>query len=129
MRILSFYPTKTFKFIMEFENGDYCLLDMREFLQNEEGIMKDIINDVDVFMTAKLDDVTGTIMWANDVDFDPEILYKSSISLDELMNKNSVGGKKAREIRKPRKVTRLPDDHESEISKQNKYLIKVLRGL
>lgn len=129
MRILSFYPTKTFKLIMEFENGDYRLLDMREFLQNEEGIMKDIINDVDVFMTAKLDDVTGTIMWANDVDFDPEILYKSSISLDELMNKNSVGGKKAREIRKPRKVTRLPDDHESEISKQNKYLIKLLRGL
>ncbi len=114
---------------MEFENGDYRLLDMREFLQNEEGTVKDIINDVDVFITAKLDDVTGTIRWANEVDFDPEILYKSSISLDELMNKNPVGGKRAREIPKPRKVTRLPDDHESEISKQNKSLIKLLRGL
>lgn len=66
-RILSFYLTKTFKLIMEFENGDYRLLDMLKFLQNEEGIMKDIINDVDVFMTAKLDDVSGTIRWANDV--------------------------------------------------------------
>lgn len=128
VRVLSFYQTKTFKLIMEFEKSDYRLLDMREFLHNEEGLMKEIINDIDVFMTAKLDEVAGTIRWANDVDFDPYILFKNSISLEELISKNPTKDKKAREIPKPKKITRLPNDYESELSKQNKRLIKLLRG-
>ncbi|WP_240257156.1 DUF2442 domain-containing protein [Ferdinandcohnia quinoae] len=129
MRVLSFYPTKTFKLILEFENSDYRLLDMREFLHNKEGLMKEIINDIEVFMTAKLDEVAGTVMWANDVDFDPGILYESSISLDELINNDSTKNKKARGLPIPKKITKLPDDYESEISRQNRRLIKLLRGL
>lgn len=124
MRVLSFYPTKTFKLILEFENSDYRLLDMREFLQNEEGLMKEIINDIEVFMTAKLDEVAGTIIF----DFDPEILYKYSISLDELINKNFIKDKKAREIPKPKKITRLSAS-ESELSRENKRLIRLLNQL
>lgn len=111
---------------MEFENSDYRLLDMREFLQNEEGLMKEIINDIDVFMTANLDEDAGTIRWANGVDFDPEILYKNSISLDELIKKDSIKDKEAREIPTPKKITRLSDDYESEISRENRRLIKFL---
>ncbi|MCH1627235.1 DUF2442 domain-containing protein [Fredinandcohnia sp. SECRCQ15] len=129
VRVLSFYPTKTFKLILEFENSDYRLLDMREFLHNKEGLMKEIINDIEVFMTAKLDEVAGTVMWANDVDFDPGILYESSISLDELINNDSTKNKKARGLPIPKKITKLPDDYESEISRQNRRLIKLLRGL
>lgn len=129
MRVLSFYPTKTFKLILEFGNSDYRLLDMREFLQNEEELMKEVINDIEVFMTAKLDEVTGTIMWANDVDFDPEILFKNSISLDELTKKDPVKDNKAREIPKPKKITRLPDDYEAELSRENKRLIRFLNQL
>lgn len=128
MRVLSFYPTKTFKLILEFENSDYRLLDMLEFLQNEEGLMKEIINDIEVFMTAKLDEVAGTIIWANDVDFDPEFLYKYSISLDELINKNFIKDKKAREIPKPKKITRISFS-ESELSRENKRLIRLLNQL
>ncbi|WP_337018379.1 DUF2442 domain-containing protein [Oceanobacillus massiliensis] len=128
MRVLSFYPTKTFKLILEFENSDYRLLDMREFLQNEEGLKEEIINDIEVFMTAKLDEVAGTIRWSNDVDFDPEILYKSSISLDELINKNFIKDKKARELPKPKKITRISAS-ESELSRENKRLIRLLNQL
>ncbi|MEK5233844.1 DUF2442 domain-containing protein [Lysinibacillus sp. FSL K6-0232] len=89
MRIVAFYPTKTFKLIIEFENSDYRLLDMREFLRNEQGLMKELINHVDVFLAAMLDEVAGTIKWVNDVDFDPEILYKRSIPLDNITNNGS----------------------------------------
>ena len=86
MRILSFYATKTFKLIMEFDNNEYRVLDLREFLKKDEGLLKDICNDVNLFMSAELDETVGTIRWKNRVDFDPNVLYEMSINLDKVIN-------------------------------------------
>ncbi|WP_071396623.1 DUF2442 domain-containing protein [Bacillus tuaregi] len=129
MRIKSFYATKNFLLIMEFDDSEYRILNMQRFLQNEEGLLKDLINDSELFMTADLDNIAGTIRWSNGVDFDPEILEENSVPLDELINKDCEKDKRERKKTTPRKVTRLPDDYKSELSKQNEWLIKLLNQM
>lgn len=85
MRILSFYTTKTFKLIMELDN-EYRILDMQKFLQHDKGLLKEICTDVNLFMSAELDETVGTICWKNGVDFDPDVLYENSLNLDEVIN-------------------------------------------
>lgn len=46
LKILSFYLTKSFKLIMEFDNQEYRLLDMKDFLKNEKGLLKDLANEI-----------------------------------------------------------------------------------
>lgn len=120
MRILSFYPMKTFKLILEFENMEYRIVDLRKFLQNEQGIMQDICNDINVFMSAKLDDVAGTIRFKNDVDFDNTALYEAGQDLEKIVFKAN------RSYPVARKITRLPDNFRSKISKENERLLKFL---
>lgn len=121
MRILSFYTTKTFKLILEFENKEYRILDMQKFLQNDQGLLKDICNDVNLFMSAELDEVAGTIKFSNEVDFDSNVLYEASHDLNELM-------KGDRKSPKPQKITRFPKGYQSKISKENQRLLRFLKG-
>ncbi|MFE8698257.1 DUF2442 domain-containing protein [Cytobacillus sp. FJAT-53684] len=123
MRILSFYTTKTFKLIMEFDNQEYRLLDMKELLHDEQGLLKDLCNDINLFLTAELDQVSGSIRWKNDVDFESSLLYEESQDLDEMLIKN----RRLPNPRNPRKITRVPEDFQSNISKENERLIKFLK--
>ncbi|MDF1510679.1 DUF2442 domain-containing protein [Robertmurraya sp. DFI.2.37] len=120
MRILSFYPIKTFKLILEFENKEYRIVDMKKFLQNEQGVMQDICNDINVFMSAELDDVVGTIRFKNDVDFDNTALYEAGQDLEKIVVKAN------RSYPVARKITRLPDNFRSKISKENERLLELL---
>ena len=109
---------------MEFENKEYMecrIIDMKKFLQNDQGLLKDISNDVDLFMSAELDKTSGSIRWKNKVDFDPEVLYENSLDLDDLMQGN-------RKSPKPQKYTRFPDNYQSKISKENQRLLRFLKG-
>ncbi|WP_019156639.1 DUF2442 domain-containing protein [Robertmurraya massiliosenegalensis] len=124
MRILSFYPTKTFKLIMGFENNEYRILDIQIFLQKEQGLLKDLCNDINLFMSAELDAVVGTIRWSNGVDVENNLLYEASQDLDILMK----GNRNILYPRNPRKITRLGDNSQSRLSKENQRLIKLIRG-
>ena len=121
MKILSFYPTKTFKLVMEFDNNEYRVLDIRKFLQNDQGLLKDICNNVNLFMSAELDEVAGTIRFSNEVDFDSNVLYEASQDLDDLMQGN-------RKSPKPQIITRFPENYQSKISKENERLLRFLKG-
>lgn len=124
MRILSFYPTKTFKLIMEFENNEYRVLDMHRLWQKEQGLLKDLCNDINVFMSAELDEVAGTIRWSNGVVIENIFLYESSQDLDMLMK----GNRNILNPRNPRKITRLGVNFQSRLSRENQRLIKLIRG-
>ncbi|MCG5252473.1 hypothetical protein [Brevibacillus agri] len=50
--------------------------------------MAEIKDTVSVFITAKVDLVTGTVGWANGVDIDPLVLYYNSLDLEELLKKS-----------------------------------------
>lgn len=84
MRITSVYPMRTFKLIMEFEHREYRIMDIRAFLSQDSGLLIEIREDLNMFLTAKVDSLAGTVCWDNGVDFDPKILYESSKDIDEL---------------------------------------------
>lgn len=86
MRITSLFATKMFKLILEFDNREYRLLDIKQFLQNDKGKLAELCND-DMFQTVKLDRKAGTVVWENGVDFDPEILFQASVSIDHILGK------------------------------------------
>lgn len=75
-------------------------------------------------MSAEYDEISGNIRWSNDVDidFDPQVLYESSLDLDKVVNCQKKG-------KKPRKITRLPEGKKSKIEIENEKLLKLLRGL
>lgn len=59
-------------------------MDIRAFLSQDVGLLTEIREDLNMFLTAKVDSVAGTVFWDNGVDFDPKILYESSEDLDKL---------------------------------------------
>lgn len=106
---------------MEFDNQEYRLLDMKKFLQNEQGLLKDLCNDINLFLQAELDATSGTIQFG-DVDFDPLVLYEASQDLDKLVNCQ-------RKLPKHQKITTFPDAYKSKLTLENEQLIKLLRSL
>jgi len=84
MRVTAFFATTSFYLIMEFNAKEYRLLDIKQFLKNEKGKLAELCND-DMFQTAKLDRKAGTVVWENGVDFDPEILFQASVSIDRIL--------------------------------------------
>ena len=71
-------PTNSYNLILTFENGEQRQFDMNPFL--DKGIFKEL-RDLSKFKTVKVS--FDTIEWENEADFDPEILYKNSIRLEE----------------------------------------------
>ena len=85
MRVVSIF-IGTFKLILVFDNGEYRLLDIKQFLKNDDmGKLAEIRDDIDMFQTATVDRNSGTVVWKNGVDFDHEILYRSTIDLVDLL--------------------------------------------
>lgn len=59
-----------------FENGERRCFDMKPYL--ETGIFSEL-KDVALFNTVKTS--FDTIGWANEADFDPEVLYRESATI------------------------------------------------
>lgn len=86
MKITSVYPTRTFKLILEFDKKEYRMLNIKKFLQLDKGLLAEIRDDLDLFLTVNVDEIAGAICWKNGVDFDPSILYENSIDVDSLLD-------------------------------------------
>lgn len=86
MKITSVYATRTFKLILEFGKKEYRMLDIKKFLESDNGVLANIRDNLDLFLTVDVDDVAGTVCWENGVDFDPVILYEKSIDVDSLLD-------------------------------------------
>ncbi|MBN2484876.1 MAG: DUF2442 domain-containing protein [Bacteroidales bacterium] len=69
-------PTENYQLLLTFENGEKRQFDMKPYLNN--GIFQEL-NDLNLFKTVKPS--FDTIEWANEADFDPEILYQKSIKI------------------------------------------------
>lgn len=68
--------TANYQLLLTFENGEKRLFDMRPYL--DYGIFQEL-KDLKIFNTVKPS--FDTIQWANEADFDPEILYQKSIKI------------------------------------------------
>ncbi|WP_108671766.1 DUF2442 domain-containing protein [Peribacillus acanthi] len=84
MRITSLFATTTFKLLLEFDSSEYRLLDIKQFLQSDLGKLREIREDINVFCSIEIDKDSGTVLFCNGVDFDTEILYTSSVSLEHI---------------------------------------------
>jgi hypothetical protein len=62
------------------------MLDMKKFLQSDDGVLATIRDDLNLFLTVDIDEIAGTVCRENGVDFDPTILYKNSIDVDSLLD-------------------------------------------
>jgi hypothetical protein len=66
-------PQDDYMLLLTFENGEKRQFDMKPYL--EIGLFKEL-KDPNLFKTVKTS--FDSIEWANDADFDPEILYQKS---------------------------------------------------
>ncbi len=67
-------PKENYLLLLTFENGENRIFDMKPYL--DLGIFKEL-KDLKMFNTVKTS--FDTIEWANEADFDPEVLYSQSV--------------------------------------------------
>lgn len=127
MKIISFYATKTFKLLLEFEKGEYRACDFRKALESSNALLKEVMEDVDLFLTVKIDITSGDLYWENKLKFSAETFYELSMDLDQLINPPP------RKIRLPvaSKTTHLTEASKSrttrELKQSNKELLERIR--
>jgi hypothetical protein len=80
MRWLTYVEaTDKFELILIFENKEYRILNIKEFPWNNESLLTELIrDDVQMFQTVEIDQVTGNVKWSNGVELDPDLLYVAS---------------------------------------------------
>lgn len=66
--------TADYKLYVSFENGEERVLDMKPFLKLAVFFP---LRDLALFLKARVE--FGTVVWSDDVDIDPGILYDESI--------------------------------------------------
>jgi hypothetical protein len=66
-------------FILEltFSNGERAELDLRKKILGRGGVFAPL-QDVAFFKQVRVDPEAGTIVWPNDVDLDPDVLYSEA---------------------------------------------------
>ena len=69
-------PIDNYQLLLTFENGEKRQFDMKPFL--DYGIFQEL-KDLKIFNTVRSS--FDSIEWANEADFDPEILYQKSIRI------------------------------------------------
>ncbi|MEK3976208.1 hypothetical protein [Psychrobacillus sp. FSL K6-1267] len=127
MKIISFYATKTFKLVLEFENGKYRVCDFIKSVKSSKDLLKELTVDVDLFLSIKIDNTSGDLYWDKNRKFSAETLYELSMDLDQLINPPP------RKIRLPvaSKTTHLTEASKSrttrELEKSNKELLERIR--
>ena len=70
-------PRQDYKLILTFENGEKRLFDMSPYL--DLGIFKEL-RDENMFNTVRVG--FDAIEWANEADFDPEVLYEQGLKIE-----------------------------------------------
>ena len=60
-----------------FSNGVQAQLDFRDRIVGRGGVFVPL-EDVDYFRKVQVDAEVGTLVWPNDVDFCPDVLYSDS---------------------------------------------------
>jgi hypothetical protein len=70
-------PKDNYLLLLTFENEEKRMFDMKPYLNF--GIFQEL-KDLNIFNTVKIS--FDTIEWANEADFDPEVLYQKSKKID-----------------------------------------------
>ena len=73
-RITSARYLQDYKLELAFSDGVKGEIDFKPKIVGRGGVFKPL-EEVDFFRQVRVDSEVGTIVWPNDVDFDPDVLY------------------------------------------------------
>lgn len=73
--IRSARPTNRFHLILEFDQGEHRLVDIRPFMK---GPVFEPLMDEQIFKQVQVDHDSCTVTWPGDIDLDPNVLYQNS---------------------------------------------------
>jgi len=85
VRVQSLYATKTFKIILEF-NKEYRVWDIQKFGNNNNSLFNEVSNNIELFMSVKIDEESGNIYWKNGFRLDFNTLFEQSKDLEQILN-------------------------------------------
>ena len=74
-RVKTVKPIKDFKLLLEFDNGELKIFDVKPYIH--KGIFK-ALSDKNQFNSVRV--VDGSIQWNNETDFCPDTLYLESFN-------------------------------------------------
>ncbi|KYH32038.1 DUF2442 domain-containing protein [Neomoorella mulderi] len=77
--VRSAYPVGNHHLILEFETGEYRVVDIRPFIK---GPVFEPLKDPAFFRQVKADPESRTVAWPNGADICPDVLYAESVPLE-----------------------------------------------
>jgi len=77
--VRSVYPVGNHHLILEFETGEYRVVDIRPFIK---GPVFEPLKDPTFFRQVKADPELRTVVWPNGADICPDVLYAKSVPLE-----------------------------------------------
>jgi len=76
-RIKKVHHIKDYRLMIIFTNGERAELDFRNRIVGRGGVFTPLEN-IDTFKQVKVDSEIGTLVWPNEVDFCPDVLYSEA---------------------------------------------------
>lgn len=76
-RITNVRHIKGYVLELTFTDGAKTELDFRDRVVGRGGVFQ-ALEEVDFFRQVRVDPEAGTLVWPNDVDFDPDVLYSEA---------------------------------------------------
>ncbi len=76
IRIASVDPIHDYVVRLTFTNGTVHELDLKPFLWGP--VFEPLLTDRDLFLQVAVDEELGTIVWPNEADLDPDVLYETA---------------------------------------------------
>ena len=78
-RITSAKATGSFRLSLVFEDGTEADVDLRDQIVGRGGVFT-ALEEPDFFKLVQVDHEAGTVIWPNNVDLDPDVLYSLATS-------------------------------------------------
>ena len=76
-RIIEVRHIEAYRLALTFTNGEKAELDFRDRIVGRGGVFAPL-EDLDFFKQVKVDPEIGTLVWPNEVDFCPDVLYSEA---------------------------------------------------
>ncbi|MFQ5855873.1 MAG: DUF2442 domain-containing protein [Anaerolineae bacterium] len=76
-RITDVRHVKAYRLELTFSNGEKAELDFRDRIVGRGGVFASL-EDIDFFKRVQVDLEIGTLVWPNEVDFCPDVLYSEA---------------------------------------------------
>lgn len=83
MQIKTVQPIGNYHLKILFSNNERRIINMKAFLKNDGGVLKQLLEDEKLFKSVFVDEVSKSICWRRDadnvyIDFDSLVIYQNS---------------------------------------------------